>query len=1700
MKKAVPILLIISMAFIFLTIKASAAEETGSYIIREEGEYYILSEQGTSNTEIGRFVRLADCFLQMTDISSVFFDNVSSDSPLELPKGEYTLKGNLTPSGMLSVPKGASVTLSGFTMVLKGGAYLRIKGGEVTVESSSITGDGELIRLDYSSSSSLTVNSGVISGEYEGALINLKNGSACILGADIENKSGAAIKNDSELILAGSPSIKGSPYGIISESPIHLSYDGVEYYSESELSLQHPLEFIEGTLTEVLYSASARSVANIKLYDKDGKAAPLTQFDSTNHTSEKNFAGVYLPYTVSFYIDDVKVHEEKLLAGEKATSYAPEPREGYIFDSWYADREGETPYSFDSGVNSSFSLFGIYDLLPPSFSVSSMEFTYDGEERALEFDSLTHPLDGGYYTYLWYLNGEEISSLSSIKVRNVSDSGSYSCKVTYSYNGKTAEVYAENIKVNINYKEISIPEIQSAQYTGNPIYPALPTSSYYKASLCSGTDVGLYAQMLTLTDPENTKWQGDASESITLNFEITRAENCWLEPPKAYDSYIGFPLRSQAASKFGQVVYLYSATENGVYKTEAPTSVGTYYVKAKVVESKNYTELVSVPMQFSILAEEVVGISLEASPQKTEYFSFDKLELEGIVVKAIYNSSREEILENHRLNIIYNNGDSLRMGDTGVTLEYLGATLILPVTVSPLTYDLSELDFGDFSLVYDGEYHSYEEELLPITGEDGIPLQYKISGGGKDAGEYTVTLSFFTESPDYLTPESITVKMTVLPRQVELLWDVPSFVYDGSAHAPTASFIDAHGVKRTVSVSGAKVFAGEDYIAEAASYSDNYVYINPTSTYSIAKADYDMSGIFWSASALTYTGEYLEVILQGLPEGVSVVGYTDNRAINAGEYFATASLKYDSKNYNAPATPTLTWSITPAEYDISGFEFFDAEYEYDGTVKYPILNGSLPTGADGIPLEYSFSCGAKDVMDGEVLVTISFTTESKNYIAPSPITATVKIMPKEIYVLWTSDSFTYNGKLQIPEAESPYAQINVTGGSINAGAYTATAESVDPNYKVENNTYTYEIKKAENYWLDAPSIEAFYESKSPSPTATAYHGAPTFRYYLDESLTTEVFSFTHGTYYMVATVPESQNYLPLVSAPIAVEVLEVFPIDIRVEITSDLIAFETLDDNDFALYLMYNDGSEAPIQDGITINYENSDTLLYKDNTVEFRYSGFSKEVPISVKKATYDLSGVTWNTTEAVYDGSPKSPEISGLPIGITLLGYSDNAKINAGEYTFAALISYDEENYNPPEIPKCVFTIKKATVAKIPDKTVEYSGGSIPLDETELYVLSDEYSIINSGEYQITYKLMHPENYEFENGSDTQTVNVTVTPRAINVTVSDFDLYLFESEITPDYQIEGAIVLGDDLALYYYLDGDNIYLGSANPNYALNVNCGKLNKINYPNESLRRQIMLVFLLIAIVVIIVVAFFKNRDSILDCIYMSRTKRKNKTYIGYIDNSTDELPVNVIDVSQKENILLSEDTPESEEKSNMQEDIDQNDQELASLEDEHQNEAFSEESAEIKYSEPDDITSGNIQDEIDKEKADISDSIIDEPKIKIKMEDADAMLSDSMAKEMIRDEREKIYTDGKSKSIINVDTLSRNFIADERVDVNILKQKSLVPYDTAYIKVLARGAIDKPLHVYANDFSLSAVKMILLSGGEARRVTTVRSEKNKTKR
>ena len=102
---------------------------------------------------------------------------------------------------------------------------------------------------------------------------------------------------------------------------------------------------------------------------------------------------------------------------------------------------------------------------------------------------------------------------------------------------------------------------------------------------------------------------------------------------------------------------------------------------------------------------------------------------------------------------------------------------------------------------------------------------------------------------------------------------------------------------------------------------------------------------------------------------------------------------------------------------------------------------------------------------------------------------------------------------------------------------------------------------------------------------------------------------------------------------------------------------------------------------------------------------------------------------------------------------------------------------------------------------------------------------------------------------------------------------------------------------------------------------------------------------------------------------------------------------------------------------------------------------------------------------------------------KISIGEADAAVADEVAVKFIEiEERGNV---GGKKAIVNLDSISANFAAGETVTAEKLKEKKLIPLNAGFVKVLARGFIDKPLTVEANDFSLAAVKMLVLTGGKA---------------
>ena len=107
----------------------------------------------------------------------------------------------------------------------------------------------------------------------------------------------------------------------------------------------------------------------------------------------------------------------------------------------------------------------------------------------------------------------------------------------------------------------------------------------------------------------------------------------------------------------------------------------------------------------------------------------------------------------------------------------------------------------------------------------------------------------------------------------------------------------------------------------------------------------------------------------------------------------------------------------------------------------------------------------------------------------------------------------------------------------------------------------------------------------------------------------------------------------------------------------------------------------------------------------------------------------------------------------------------------------------------------------------------------------------------------------------------------------------------------------------------------------------------------------------------------------------------------------------------------------------------------------------------------------------------------------ITAEEVTTLMTDEEAEESV--EESSRIADKTKTGIVNVDVLSKTFSAGEKVTLEEIK-KRVAGFNKkiTYVKVLARGVIDKPLVVEADDYSLDAVKMILLTGG-----TVIRTRK-----
>ena len=1496
-----------------LSREVKATTDAAAYIIEEAGESYVARH---TDAEI-RAESLASLVSEIeADGVTIIFSNVYTEESFAIEKS-VILRGSLALKNSSLSLSGDNVTLWDFDLSGEN-AYVRVKSGETSAVFGKIATVGSsAVVLDFHSGARFVSSGMEISSASQSAAILCEVGSVEIRGGSVSNKYGAAVKNSSSLALSLGAAIEGLTYDVVTERAFSVLEDGG--LPSSVLRVKYDSAFEKGSYTVAVRGVTRDLESRVALFDALGEEVALTYFEATKYNDEKNVLAVYLPHTLRLYSAGMLYASKSFIEGEIIAAPEDVKKEGYTFLGWYRDATLKELYTFGTSESSDLSLYAAHSLNAPEFSISSLGFTYDGKKRTLAFDYLYHSLmNEGQFSFVWYKNSEAIpSSASGVRISEVSDSGTYFCKLTFSYCGDFVTVCSPEVRVLVSKKMILKPNDLLETYTGGAVGVNIEESPYFTYEKALYCDVGEYFIELKLRDPSNYVWCDSDAETTTIKLNIHRAENCFLEEPIAEDIYEGELTRVKYSLRFGEG-YPEFSIDGETWGLTPPTLAGEYYLRVRSDETPNYTEVVSRVVKFTVFEELCIGIKIDKLPEKTRYLAFETLDLSGAVIIATYTSGKSEEVDLQKIKIEYKSGNSFRVTDSSATIIFLGNSVPIPVEVITAEYDLSGVVFEDSSVTYDGSRHTLSA-VCSIIGKDGIELEYKIIGGGIDVGSYAVTLVFSCDSINYSLPEAITRTLSITPMPLSIVYPQTEFIYDGAPKLPEITLNGAFGIPLSPSVSGAATDAGE-YTATVTLSDKNYILLNPSVAFKILKADLDLSGVYWSESKFVYSGEAHAVTICGLPRGLSVVGYANASFTNAGSYIAEASVIYDAKNYNSPPRLTHEWTIERAEYDTSVFSFSDASAIYDGEYHYPILSGNMPVGIDGVALEFFFSEGAMNVSEGRKAITVSFDTKSKNYNVPSAIVLYVTVTPMPISVEWEELSFVYDGETHLPAAKSQICKLKITGEGINAGKYTATAEPDSDNFLIINDEISFEITKAYNVWTSDISAKNVYLGDSPSVLAAAIHGEVEYLYYTDASLTkAAILPLSIGEYYAVAVVSESQNYLSLVSEPCSFFVLEILPVELKLEIDEPLFAMRKLTDFSITAYLLNNNGSMISLSpESLVVDYQNGDSLRTKDTAITVSYGEFSAEIPISVSKSIVSAPSLA----PVTYNGERIYPEALNSPLFIA-----------------------------------------------------DFSGA------------------VNAGEYLISLRLTDEENYELRDGISSVTLKILKAPITIRVNKNGSDYEI----------VEGRLFGEDTLAEEYYEEDGMILLRISNPNYDLTV-------IPRKEKSVAAYVLL-FLLLAIVVILASIGLYMKFFTLE----KRTAR--------IGGSRSSAPERECEKSQCTSL--------------------QNDPPLETL-------------------------------------------------LAVDESHANDLISDFVAKSLLTDTDEVVETDGKRRCILNLDTISENFSRDECVDINDFKKKGILPEDAKYVKILARGVIDKPIHIRANSFSLAAVKMIALTGGSARRVRTAR--------
>ena len=345
------------------------------------------------------------------------------------------------------------------------------------------------------------------------------------------------------------------------------------------------------------------------------------------------------------------------------------------------------------------------------------------------------------------------------------------------------------------------------------------------------------------------------------------------------------------------------------------SQVGTHLITVRFEVDSNYNSIPDITVEVTITKRELTVKWLDLEVEYNGQLQGPKYELTGLVSG-----------DDCELTI---NGGGINVGE--YTIEVIGISnnnysLTIPddVTykITKANYDMSSVSFEDLTIEYNGQLqHPVISGQLP----QGVSVD-EYTGGATNVidGTVTVTVSFKTIDENYNVPKSMQATITIVAKELTVTWANTTFTYDNTKHYPIAKLNGLlNDDECTFEVGGYAIDAGT-YTAYIASISNSNYKASSTVSYTIKKADYDMSSVTFEDVVFNYdstshhqTVSGLDLVegLDGLKLSVKYTGQVTN--VIDGKVLCTATFETTSNNYNVPSDMTCYISVSPIEVNIN---------------------------------------------------------------------------------------------------------------------------------------------------------------------------------------------------------------------------------------------------------------------------------------------------------------------------------------------------------------------------------------------------------------------------------------------------------------------------------------------------------------------------------------------------------------------------------------------------------------------------------------------------------------------------------------------------------------------------------------------------------------------------------------------------------------